>query len=416
MGNLAITGGSPVRATPYPTWPVWDGDERERLMAVLDSGDWWATEGTSVRAFEAAFAEFHGVDECVAVTNGTHALEVALTAAGVGAGDEVIVTDYTFLASASAVAYVNAIPVLVDIDPGTLCIDPDAVEAAITARTRAVVAVHLAGHPADLDRLTDISKRHGLALIEDCAHAHGSSWRGVPVGTFGMAGTFSFQQSKLMTAGEGGAIVTRDAGVAARARSLIDCGRRPGAWFYEHFVLGGNFRMTEWQAAVLLAQLARYPGQLDERNRNAIWLNGVLSAVPGVMPQVRDDRCTAQGYYCYVVRIDELAFGASRERIREALVAEGIPLTMSYPPVHRLETFASASGFEPRYRRGPGWPDYAGLHLPVTARAAATTLWFKHQVLMDRGGAEDVLAAIEKVQRFAHELRSADRAATPVGR
>lgn len=415
MGNLAISGGTPVRATPWPAWPIWDGDERRRLMAVLDSGDWWATEGASVSAFEIAFAEFHAAAECVAVTNGTHALEVALTAAGIGAGDEVIVTDYTFLASASAVAYVNAIPVLVDIEPGTLCIDPDAVEAAVTARTRAVVAVHLAGHPADLDRLTEICQRHGLALIEDCAHAHGSSWRGVPVGTFGTAGTFSFQQSKLVTAGEGGALVTRDAGVAARARSLIDCGRRPGAWFYEHFVLGSNYRMTEWQAAVLLAQLARYPGQLEERNRNAIWLNAELAAIPGVQPQVRDARCTMQGYYCYVVRIDEFAFGASRDAIREALLAEGIPLTMSYPPVHRLETFASKNGFEPRHRQGAGWPDYARLHLPVTDEVAATTLWFKHQVLMDRGGAADVLTAVEKVQRFARELTSAGRAASPVG-
>lgn len=415
MGNLAITGGSPVRTVPWPVWPAWDGDERERLMAVLESGDWWATEGTSVRAFQAAFAEFHAAAECVALTNGTHALEVALTAAGVGAGDEVIVTDYTFMASASAVACVNAVPVLVDIEPGTLCIDPDAVEAAVTARTSAVVAVHLAGHPADLDRLTEICQRHGLALIEDCAHAHGTSWRGVPVGTFGAAGTFSFQQSKLMTAGEGGALVTRDAGVAARARSLIDCGRRPGAWFYDHFVLGSNYRMTEWQAAVLLAQLARYPSQLQERNRSALWLNQQLAAVPGVLPQVRDARCTAQGYYCYVVRIEEHAFGASRESVREALLAEGIPLTMSYPPVHRLETFASTTGFEPRHRRGAGWPDYARLQLPVTEQAAATTLWFKHQVLMDRAGAADVLAAVKKVQRFAHELESADRAASWVG-
>ena len=174
MGKLAINGGSPVRSAPYPRWPQWDTSERDRLLSVLESGKWWASEGSNVSEFESAWARFAQTRHCVAVTNGTHALEVALLGLGIGEGDEVIVTDYTFFASASAVACVNAIPVLVDIDADTFCIDPDAVEAAITPRTRAIVAVHLAGHPADLDRLTAICTRHGLALIEDCAHAHGS--------------------------------------------------------------------------------------------------------------------------------------------------------------------------------------------------------------------------------------------------
>lgn len=405
MGHLAVTGAAPVRTHPYPTWPHWDGRERQALQDVLDSGSWWATEGSCVAAFETAFGDFHGVKHCVAVTNGTHALEVALLASNVGAGDEVIVTDYTFLASASAVAGVNAVPVLVDIDPGTFCIDPLAVEAVITPRTRAVVAVHLAGHPADLDRLTEICRRHGLALIEDCAHAHGSAWRGVPVGGWGTAGTFSFQQSKLMTAGEGGAITLDDDDLAAKARSYSDCGRRPGEWFYRHFILGGNYRMTEWQAAILLAQLGRYPDQLRQRNENATWLNAELSRIPGVRPQVRDERCTSQGYYCYVVGIDEAEFGASRDAVRRALIAEGMPLTMSYPPVHTLDAFVDRDGFAPRHRDRRGWPDYARLELPVTERVAATTLWFKHQLLMDgREGAADLVEAMVRVQRYADEL------------
>src|SRR4051812_35020588 len=153
MAKLAINGGTPVRSAPYPRWPEWDESERGRLLDVLDSGRWWATEGAQVPAFERAWAQFCGTRHCVAVTNGTHALEVALLGCGVGDGDEVIVTDYTFFASASAVACVNATPVLVDVDPGTYCIDPDAVVATIGPRTRAIVAVHLAGHPADLDRL-----------------------------------------------------------------------------------------------------------------------------------------------------------------------------------------------------------------------------------------------------------------------
>jgi dTDP-4-amino-4,6-dideoxygalactose transaminase len=187
MGKLALTGGTPVRTSAWPAWPQHDAAELNNLTDVLGSGRWWSTEGQQVAAFESEWAAFSGVPHCMAVTNGTHALEVALLAAGVGAGDEVIVPDYTFFATAAAAATVNAVPIPVDIDPGTYCIDPAAVEHAISPRTRAVIAVHLAGHPADLDRLTAICARHDLVLLEDCAHAHGSSWRGTAVGGFGAA-------------------------------------------------------------------------------------------------------------------------------------------------------------------------------------------------------------------------------------
>jgi len=406
MGKLAITGGAPIRTQPYPRWPQWDATERQLLDEVLDSGQWWATEGTKARAFEAAWARFSHVDHCIAVTNGSHALEVALLGAGIGAGDEVIVTDYTFFASAAAAAFVNAIPILVDIDPHTFCIDPDAMVAAITPRTRAVIAVHLAGHPADVDRLTRICADHDLVLIEDCAHAHGSSWNGVPVGSFGAAGTWSFQQSKLLTAGEGGAVTVNNPQLAAAIRSFSDCGRRPGEWFYSHYVLGGNYRMTEWQAAVLLAQMSRFDAQNATRNANALFLNGELAKLPGVYPQRRDQRTTAQGYYCYVVRIDEQQFGLSRDTIRTALEAEGLPLTMSYPVVHALDAFTAPAAFAPRQRGGDKWPDYARENLPVATAAAATTLWFKHQLLMgSRADAACLVEALAKIHRHADELR-----------
>lgn len=404
MGKLAITGGTPVRAQPYPHWPQWDAAERAQLTDVLDSGRWWASEGTKAREFEAAWAHFSRVDHCIAVTNGSHALEVALLGAGVGASDEVIVTDYTFFASAAAVAFVNAIPILVDVDPCTFCIDPDAVVAAITPRTRAVIAVHLAGHPADLDRLTTICAEHGLALIEDCAHAHGSTWNGTPVGSFGAAGTWSFQQSKLLTAGEGGAVTVRDRRLADAVRSFSDCGRRSGEWFYSHFVLGGNYRMTEWQAAVLLAQMERFDAQNSMRNANALMLNAELAKLPGVHPQRRDPRTTAQGYYCYVVRIDERQFGLPRDTVRIALEAEGLPLTMSYPAVHTVGAFAASDGLAPRVRAR--LPDYRAMDLPVSTDVAATTLWFKHQLLMGSGAdAACLVEALAKIHRYADELR-----------
>jgi len=406
MPQLAIRGGTPVRTTPYPRWPTHDDAERAQLMEVLDSGDWWSSQGTKVKRFEAEWGAFHGTGPAVAVTNGTHTLELALLALGVGEGDEVIVPDWTFLATASAVLMVNAVPVLVDVDPLTGCIDPDRVEEAINPRTAAVIAVHVAGHPADMDRLHDICDRRGLALMEDCAHAHGSTWKGRPVGTLSRAGSYSFQASKLMTGGEGGAVVSTDADLMARVRSFGNCGRRPGEWFYAHYRLGGNYRMTEWQGAVLLAQLERFPAQQAVRSANADHLNRALAEIPGVHPQHRDPRCTSQGNYCYVVRIDEAVFGASREAVRLALGAEGIPLTMAYPPVHSLDLFADPEGLAPRFRSRQGMPDWARQSLPVTDRLAAETLWFTTAVLMgSRADADDVVAAMAKIQRHAAELR-----------
>ena len=405
MSELAIHGGTPVRAEPYPAWPEYDERERDLLLAVLDSRQWWSTQGTKVHEFEQAWGALHGTGPALAVTNGSHAIEVALLATGIGQGDEVIVPSWTFFATAASVLMANAVPVLVDVELGTGCIDPVAVEAAITERTRAVIAVHIAGHPADMDRLTEICVRHDLVLIEDCAHAHGSRFNGRMVGTFGAAGSYSFQASKLMTGGEGGAIVTTDPEVRARAKSLSDCGRRPGEWFYSHYALGGNYRMTEWQGAVLLAQLDRFEEQADRRDRHAGLLNTELAKIPGVHPQARDPRCDRQGNYCYVVRIDSDEFGADREPVRLALAAEGISLTMSYPPIHRLDVFRDPDGFAPRWRDRTGMQEFAGLSLPVTERLADTTLWFTTSVLMGTDeDAFDVVRAVEKVQRHAGDL------------
>jgi dTDP-4-amino-4,6-dideoxygalactose transaminase len=311
------------------------------------------------------------------------------------------------VATAAAVLMVGAIPVLVDVEPGTGCIDPDAVTDAITERTAAVVAVHIAGHPADLDRLTELCDRRGLALVEDCAHAHGSTWNDRPVGAIGDAGTWSFQSSKLMTAGEGGVVASRHPEVLAKVRSFADCGRMPGEWFYSHYLLGGNYRMTEWQGAVLLAQLERFPEQQANREANARWLDQQLARIPGVEPQHRDPRCTDQGHYCYIARIDADAFGASREAVRLALLAEGIPLTMAYPAIHRLELFADPDGLRPRFADRSAMPDYPALELPVSERLADETLWFTTSVLMgSKEDAGDVVTALTKIQANAHELGS----------
>ena len=188
MDKLAVLGGTPTKQNPFPAWPQYDDRERQALLNVLDSRVWWRTPGTATLNFEQEFAAYHGAKHGIACTNGTAALEIVMAALGIAPGDEVIVPDYTFVATASAVLFAGALPVMVDIDPRTYCIDPDAIEAAITPRTKAIMAVHVAGHPADLDRIPEIAKKHGLFFIEDSAHAHGSEWRGRKVGTFGDAG------------------------------------------------------------------------------------------------------------------------------------------------------------------------------------------------------------------------------------
>lgn len=405
--NLAIAGGPPVRTKPYPEWPTADERERELLLEVLDSRRWWATQGTKVREFEAAWAGFHGAESSIAVTNGSHTLEIALLALGVGEGDEVIVPNWTFFATVAAVLMVNAVPVLVDVDPDTGCIDPGAVRAAIGPRTRAVIPVHIAGSVADMDAITAIAREHDLVVVEDCAHAHGSTWHGTPVGMLGDAGSYSFQSSKLMTGGEGGAIVSRHRDVLDVARSLSDCGRRPGEWFYSHYLLGGNYRMTEWQGAVLLAQLERFPEQQRNRARNAEMLNRELASIPGIHPQGRLAGCTSQGNYCYVVRVEESDFGLDRDTLREALLAEGIPLTMAYPPLTRLDVFSDPDGLSPRVRSKRGMSDFPSLSLPVSERMADTTLWFTTSVLMGtEDDARDVVRAVRKVMEHRMEIPS----------
>lgn len=409
MATLAARGGTPVRTEPFPPWPQFDDGERDGLLRVLDSRAWWANQGSEVSAFEREWAEFTGAPHVMAMTNGTNTLEAMLLASGIGDGDEVIVPDWSFFATIAAVLSVNAIPVIVDVDPRTGTIDPQQAEAAITSRTRAILAVHVSGSVADMDALVAIAERHGISLLEDCAHAHGSTWRGRHVGTVGDGGSFSFQASKLMTAGEGGSIITRHADLAAMVTSYVNCGRAPGTWYYRHVRLGDNWRMTEWQGAVLRAQLARFPEQQRNRAANANLLNAELSTIPGVTPQGRLEGCDSQGNYCYVVMVDPEEFGASRDHVRTALLAEGIPLTTSYPPMHSLELFADPDGLAPRLRRPGTYPDYARQSLPVTDRLAATSLWFTTSVLMGTSeDALDVARALAKVHANRDELAEVD--------
>ena len=407
MSALALLGGTKAKTKPLPIWPYYDGKEEQALKEVLESRVWWRTPGTKTLEFEQAFAEFHGAQHGVAVTNGTAALEVTMGALGITTGDEVIVPNFTFVATASAVLFANALPVLVDVDPETYCLDPDLVEAAITPRTKAVIAVHMGGHPADLDRLTKICKRHRIALVEDSAHAHATEWRGQRIGTFGVAATFSFQLSKLMTAGEGGIIITSNDKVERQARSIHDCGRMPGKWFYSHYIYGSNYRLSEWQGAVLKAQLARLDEQTRRRHTNARVLDRLLGAIPGITPQKLDQRCTRNGQYAYIFHVNKKQFaGVSTERFIEAMNAEGIPNQASYPPLHQLDMFRNG-----KYRNRLSGKQATQKHtflrqkFPVTQKAAWETVWIPQPALLgDEEDMHEMAAALSKIHKNAKEL------------
>jgi dTDP-4-amino-4,6-dideoxygalactose transaminase len=407
MSALALLGGTKTKRKPFPVWPYYDGKEEQALKEVLESRIWWRTPGTKTLEFEQGFAAFHGARHGIAVTNGTAALEVTMAALGIAAGDEVIVPNFTFVASASAILFANALPVLVDVDPETYCIDPDLVEAAITPRTKAVIAVHMGGHPADLDRLTKICKRHRIALVEDSAHAHATEWRGQRIGTFGVAATFSFQASKLMTAGEGGMIISNNDKFEVQARSVHDCGRMPGKWFYSHYIYGSNYRLSEWQGAVLQVQLGRLDEQTRRRHANSRILDRLLQQIPGITPQKLDERCTRNGQYAYIFHVNKKQFaGISTDRFIEAMNAEGIPNQASYPPLHQLDMFRNG-----KYRNRLSGKQATQKHpflkqkFPATQKAAWETVWIPQPALLgDEEDMHEIAAALSRIQKNAKEL------------
>ncbi len=405
MGVLAINGGTPTRTKPFHKWPVFDEREVQALKEVVESGQWWGrVKGSKVEQFEEAFARYQHARHCIACTNGTIALYLALRAVGVKPGEEVIVPPYTFIASASSVLDVGAVPVFADIDPTTMTLDPQAVEAAITPRTSAIMAVHIAGRPCDMDALTEIARKHGLALIEDAAQAHGASWKGRRVGAIGDAGGFSFQASKNITAGEGGAVTTDSDEIAEKVWSLHNCGRsRVGEW-YAHYIIGGNHRMTEWQAAILLVQLQRADELHKKRQQNANYLNSLLRELEIVEPLKEDERVTEHAYHLFIFRyFPERMGNVPKSRFIEALMAEGIPASPGYKPLYREPAFSKASLDWHPYARHY---DYSKVKCPVTERVCDhEAIWLKQEIFLgEPEDMEDIARAIRKVRDNYREL------------
>jgi dTDP-4-amino-4,6-dideoxygalactose transaminase len=409
MPKLALFGGPKVRSAPFPSWPVHDHRDLAALESVLKSGV-WGIGGTKVDAIEAAFAAYQDARHAVAVFNGTVALEVALRAAGIGAGHEVVMPAYTFMATPAAALAVNALPVFADIDPATYTMDPVDAERRITTATKALMPVHIGGCPSDMDAFRDIAKRHGLVLIEDACQAWGAAWRGTKVGAIGSLGAFSFQSSKNLNSGEGGMLVTNDDGLYELAWSYHNCGRVKSGKWYQHEVLGLNYRMTEFQAALLLVQLERLPEQARRRAENASALDTKLASVDGITPPGRRPEVTAHANHIYVLRYDASRFGGvPRARFLEALSAEGIPCSPGYVPLY-AEGFMRNLTKDAHLRDLYGdRVDYARVSLPATERACREEgIWLSQTMLLgDHRDTDDIAAAIRKVRENASELRAA---------
>ena len=384
--KLALFGGAPIRRAGYPDWPRLGPGDLDRMREVLESNS-WGGENPTVRSFAEIFAHFHDATFGIAVSSGSMALELALHAAGIGQGDEVIVPAHSFIATATAVSRVGAEPVFVDVDAESFNIDCAQAAEAVSERTRAILPVHFGGVMAEMDRLADIASSTGVRLVEDAAHAHGAEWFGTRAGGLGSAGVFSFQNSKAMTAGEGGIVITSDQGLAESAHSITNAGRHEARGWFEHFELGTNLRMTAPQAALLMAQLERLPREIQLRATNFARFTEEIAEVDGIALQKAPAGATTQTRYLVPGRIDADRFGADRDRFIEAMQSEGVPVRPFYP--HPLYA-------NPVFRK---WP-HRSLQCPVAERLALDSFWIPMRVFMgSEDDAADAGRAITKVYR-----------------
>lgn len=402
MAKLALLGGEKA-AKPFIQWPVLDEGDIAAVHDVLRSGRWFRYDGEKNAEFEAAFAGYCGVKKALTVTNGTAAIEIPLAVLGIGPGDEVIVPSYTFYSTASAVLFVGATPVFCDIDADSYNLDLDDVERLVTPRTKAVIPVHFAGLPVDMDRLNAVAQRHGLAVIEDCAHSHGTKYKDCMTGSLSRASAFSFQASKNLTSGEGGIILTDDEDLYGEMFSRHTCGRKIGRPWYEHHAVASNIRMTEMQAALLLKQFSRLEAQTEQRLANAKLVESALAGCGAVKTVQRQESwSTRRAYHLFMLQYDPGMEGVARELFLAALQAEGLPVTGGYPmPLYRQPVF---SGICPPESQGV---PYAMLSQPGAEHCCRTTVWVPQNCLL--GGPEygrAVADAILKVLENPGELRA----------
>ncbi len=424
MAKLAINGGTPVKNSPWPTWPIWGKEEEIALLEVLHSGI-WSYNGPKEREFNKLFAKFTGTKFAICTVNGTVTLQIALEALGIGLGDEVIIPGLTWQATAATIIDVNAIPVLVDVCEDTWCINPKEIEKAITPKTKAIIPVHLYGAFANMDTILEIAKKHNLYIIEDCAHKHGGEWNGKKAGSIGDIGSFSYQLSKHLTAGEGGSVTTNSLELAEKLDALRNCGRRPEADEYNevdkgagdygdddgNFIQSGNLRITEFQAAILIEGLKRLPKQNKTRDTNGEYLNSLFLEIPGVTPLKRDKRETKKVYFNFAFRYNKDDFkGLPVKKFRKALEAEiGIVVDSSYEPLNNCSLYVPHTKPARHKLNDKYWAEInpTRFSLPICEKIYhEEAVCIHHKVLMGTQSDMDLIAlAIKKIYNNTQELK-----------
>jgi L-glutamine:scyllo-inosose aminotransferase len=414
MSKLAILGGEPVRKKPFSPWPQYTQADLDRIAKVVESRHWGGFPVPSKHAgdFATRFAELHGTQYGLCLANGTVALFAAIQALGLKFGDEIIVPAYTWDGTAIAVLQAGCVPVFADVDPDTYCLDPKAVRAAITPRTRAIMPVHIAMRFADMDALMAIAREHKLLMIEDCAHAHGGQFQGKGAGAAGDAGCFSFQESKLMTAGEGGIVLTNRLDCYEALQSIINCGRPSLTDKYERKMLGANYRMTELQACLLIGQLDMWPELCEKRTKHAAMLSQALGAIQHVRPLPAQSGLTRETIYNYVFQYRPSGPAPSRDLFVAALDAEGVPCDgRFYEPVYHSDLFYVTPENCPQLVLNRDQPmDYTKCKCLVSERAAYDeSVWLPQFLLIGNDpDVQDIARGVEKVVSNLGELAKAD--------
>jgi dTDP-4-amino-4,6-dideoxygalactose transaminase len=410
VSQLAILGGDPIRRKPFAPWPQYQATDIERITKTVESRHWGGFPYPTPLATEfcQAFSDMHGVKYTLPVVNGTVSLTVSLQAVGVGFGDEVIVPAYTWDGTATAVLAMGAVPVFADVDPDTYCLDVESVRRAITPRTKAVIPVHLAMRFTDMDALMALAREHGLKVIEDCAHAHGGAWKGQGAGAMGDIGSFSLQESKLMTAGEGGLLTTNSLEWYEALQTVINCGRASLTDEFGRRMIGLNYRMTDLQIALLVGQLEMLPELREKRARRAALLTSLLDGIPSVRTLPAQPEITQPTIYTYVFqyRPQPGSPAPHRDLFVAALAAEGVPCDgRFYEAVYKSDLFYATPGNCAQLKSG-----YDSVCCPVSERAAyEESVWlFQFCLIGEDDDVRDVVRAVEKVSAHLEDLAKQD--------
>ena len=405
----AVLGGAPVRTSAFPGWPVKDTTEEEALLSVLRSGKWGRGNGDQVQAFESRYAAATGAAHCLATANGTSALLTAVNALGIGPGDEVIVPPYTFVATINVILARHALPVFVDSDIETFQVDAAKIAGALTDRTRLILPVHLGGSVADMDTIMATASARRIPVLEDACQSHLAQWKGRHVGSIGTAGCFSFQASKNLNCGEGGAIITNDRELIEKAYAFQNNGRPRAGSEFAYGAAALNLRLTEFQGALLIAQMTRLESQSKQREANAAYLTQQLAQVPGITPAKMYPGVTRNAYHLYMFRYDPAGFaGMSRAAFLKALKAEGIPASTGYAPLNKepflANTFAT-QGYQRIYGAAALKQWQERNRTPQNDRLCEEAVWFTQTMLLGpRGDMDHIVEAVRKIQKHAGDI------------